>query len=455
MNTLKKARLTTQTLSEKIDGGDLQVDNCLAKVSLDLSQQSIGGLSLSSCRMKDNVSFMGCAFERGLKLTECVVEGNLNISGCNIQGDIFLFNTTVNGAVHISSSNINGRLFIDSSICKKLVILNSKVKGINIIGSEKPAVISEINIARSTVSEPFVIRGASALGRLKLSKSDLTDFIFEGSSVADEFSLNVNDCRLDDLSYRSISIAVTSASINIDGSTIESISFFNSNLDKYEIAVRDSTISRLMKFKKCKYTKSKIDFSESEIIGASFDDCVTDFIENNNVYSPIYNSQISTSAKVNMLKIIKDTLRKDHQNSKEDSAYFILKNTEIKQKIQESKFYEKIPLWSSILLFRFILGWGVKLVPPLITSFIAIILYAVFCFVGYELQNSLNTITLLESKMSGVSASIMLSLVTFFGQVGDVSSSFSLSPYYHFSFSIFGVLMITLITGIIIRKLVR
>ena len=132
MNTLKKVRLTTQLLSEQLGGGDLQADNCMAKDSLDLSQQSIGGLSLSSCRMKANISFMGCAFERGLKLTECAVEGNLNISGCNIQGDVFLFNTTIEEVVHITSSNIDGRIFIDSSTCKKLVILNSTVKGISI-----------------------------------------------------------------------------------------------------------------------------------------------------------------------------------------------------------------------------------------------------------------------------------------------------------------------------------
>ena len=323
MNRLARTRLSGEMILDHVRREDLVAQNCIVDGDAAVDRAEVHGMSFVDCKGQGNFSIRNCpVIDGSVELKNCAIAGNLNINGCHLKGDLYIFNTSIENSVHITSSDIEGRIYLDSSSCKEVVILNSTCRDISFVGSEAPARIERIQVSRTKSDGSLIVRGAS-LSIFDMAECEFRDAAVEScSAIAEAFALKLDNCRIGDFSYRNVSPCDGASNVAFGLCAFGTVTFFNSDLQNAKIRIAESSVSSALKFRKCKYDACTIDFSGSDVMSVGLDSSVTEFIREPGSYSPIYNKQIETASKVDMLKKVKDGLAENHQYSDEDGEYF-------------------------------------------------------------------------------------------------------------------------------------
>ena len=456
MNKLSREILTSDSFSSKFSGESILAEQCISERDFKIHEQEILAIKLVHCRLKGTLHFMSCTIEKDLSIERCILQENVTINDCQINGDLTIFNSSTKSCINISSSEISGKIRIESSSCRELIIFNSSFNGLEFYGSEAPASIKKIVMNKARSDGCLIIRFASDLDSMDISNSEIMELSLEKLNINQTFDFKIKSSKINYVNFKNItSNDRHDLNISMEDNTSNEIIFFNSNLEKSMVVVKNCTVKQLLKFKQCQYDECTINFSESDICFFDIDEIAFEFLNSSNNYSPIYNPTINMNSKLDMLKKIKENLADNHLHNMEDNAYYLLKNTEMKIRISRLPFYKKAYFYIFLFFCRYMFGWGVKFRPPALFSVISICAYSAICYIHYGLYNQQDYLVYLDSKLVGAKAAAILALATFLGQVGDIESTFALSIYHHMAFFAFGVVMVTLMTGIIIRKLVR
>lgn len=413
-----------------------------------------------------------------VNLLDILIEQQLVFENCNFQ-DYIIFEKIEDGAILFKNCNFQKQI--------QFKCVNSKLTFIDCEFNSKMTLYDDIDIDIGIAIE-FVhceFKNLLNFNNFKDTKLTFENCIIrtlELDNQCEKIQLLIESSEIDVMKINNalINELVISNSIilkwaKIASTIIEQMSVTNSkvielnfiNVTRAEIVIRESYM-QLLELTNCQINQLEINatqivealiINEAKVIKLkdsvinrieSDSDNMWGFLQKEKFEGPLFyefeqrkNDAIYWKELENTLCVLMNSFTSDHQYRNADTSYYLMRKAEYQYKILSNMSFMKNLNAHSIYIFLGIIsGWGVKIRNPIVTAVILTFLYAGLYFkeMGATKEN--------------IVPSFKISLERFFN-TGEGIYVNSYLPFFEVQQSIIGVCLITLITGMFIRKLVR
>ncbi|MDQ6990844.1 MAG: hypothetical protein Q9M11_03840 [Mariprofundaceae bacterium] len=454
---LKKTRINCSVLDEisKYSEQDVCIEKSISEEDIIVKGQTIGLLDIKNTNFKFNISFINCMFTGDVSLVTLKCNGNLAFVNCEMRCDFTAYDISAeNTSLQIIKCKINGDLFLENVKCKHIELSTITADKITITSGESSCIIEKISISSLVVASLIKITNIDDLIILNADDVFSPAMLLQHVKTTANASISFNACRIDDLNIDLSKIDMNSR-VTYEKCTCINLGLTNNTYKSSKVVVGNSLMTGTLTITGVEERDTYFDISTSNPININIDNYLTDFISDSNAKTPLFNEDRDIPQRVRTLKMLKTAFANDHQYLMEDSCFYKLKTAEARLNTRKKHHVFKILSYLSYLLGRYMFGWGVKITNPIITLFLSMQLSTIFNYLTLALDKSINTVEYLGQKLTGIYASEVLTILTFFGQQADVKLSSGIPIYILISEFLFGLIMTTLIVGILIRKLVR
>ena len=454
---LKKARINCSIADEisKHSEPDVFIEKSISEEDIIIKSQTIGVLDIKNSNFKFNISFINCIFTGDVSLVTLKCKGSIAFINCEMRSDFTAYDISIeNTSLQIIRCKINGDLLLDNVKCKHLELSTISADKITITSGENSCIIEKISIFSLIVGSLIRITNIDNLIILNASDVFVPAMLLQHIKTTANASISFNSCRIDDLNIDLSKIDMNSRVI-YEKCTCINLGLTNNTYESSKVVIANSLMTGTLTIIGVEERDTYFDISTSNPVNINIDNYLTDFISDSNAKTPLFNQDGDILQKIGTLKILKTAFANDHQYLMEDSCFYKLKTAEARLNFRKKHHVFKVPSYFSYLFGRYVFGWGVKIANPIITLFLSMQLSALFNYVALKLDKSINTVEYVGQKLTGVYASEVLTILTFFGQQADAKLSDNIPIYMLIAEFLFGLIMTTLIVGILIRKLVR
>ncbi|MEH7224455.1 hypothetical protein V7112_11670 [Bacillus sp. JJ1566] len=358
------------------------------------------------------------------KLEELFIEGNLHFKDCEFIGKIEISKTLANSTI------------FENCVFHKSLTIKELESNIIIIGC-----IFHHNVLFHW--DPMV-DGASVD---TVDTRFLSNLTFNGCNQA---KINLHNTKASDVIVDEQSDDTT---VKIVKSELNSLSILNSAIK--EIDIKISTISKSLTLNIAK----SIMLEDSEIGKIISDDPeFWSFLKDKKLIGPLFKRRengnhlesetVLWSRVSESLIVFIHSFQEDHRYDEADTVFYLMRFARIKEQLSKKNLFSKLGAISKAVFYGYMGGWGVKLLNPILTSIAIILLYTGIYSIGGEHTNP--STSLQESLYN----SINLSIGRFFN-IGESLYNIVYLRFMEGQEGIIGLIFITLIIGMFIRKLVR
>lgn len=409
--------------SKAIYEKDLQINSC-----------SFPSLQLAEMRIRGSLGFRDCRLKGRLDFREVTVDGQISFINCIFEGPVIFFGLEVHGSLQFHECTANSKIEIRNSAFGRLDIERAcDLDNLVMEGDERSFAINAIRISASTIRKKLIF------SRLTVASA----FEFKDSSANELWLRNVD---INDLGH-----------LIVSDSSIERVEINGGKMHGIKAEFFRSSFARFFSFKPDVLDGAKVDLSSSSFEDIELkEDCYS--VVRSTKDRPILFSddQHNYRQRIDTLRLLNKSFQSQLRYDLQDACLFLLKDYEARERITcAPTFFGKV--WSRTTHFfgRNFLGWGVSL-KRIFEGYLVIYLVFILVYFLCVAHNDLVEVTIVDLKIKGtVLAAISLATVNQVGLFADThvhGAVYSAIGIFQHTLSI---LYITLLTGVVIRKLVR
>jgi len=448
----------SKKISENIDYKNKNID--LLKATKTIFNENIlfenciiDKLDFDNIKCKKSITFKRCKFISYFSLKNIKIDSNINFIECESETFIKLFKIDSKSEMFFEYFKSDKKIeFTDLNI-SKLHINNSTFDNLNIIANLSndinSLILKNIEILNNIYISKIHNNSILKIIDIKTNSLKFNTINFNQTAIFKITNSNLHFLQLKLLKSNS-KIFLQSIDNLIDILQIDKI-FLNKTVYENNGGFYNNFI-----IKKDLADTFVVDFTNVSIDNLEIDNNVYSFIEDdiykqNNIF--IKDNYLQN---FNTLKILSKMFADNYQYNLQDLCFYHYKNFEYQEKIKNTTtLLSKIIFNINAFFGRYFLGWGVKL-SNIFLSFLYIIILYFFVyniFLIYEDTSfKFKNIIFQESVFNNFKASFLM----LFGSFSDLELiNNSILNYVMYSEHLIGILMLSLLTGTIIRKLVR
>lgn len=433
----------------------VEMKKIFAKEDLLFEKISFLSFEVGNSNFNDaSLTFRDCVFLGSVALKEVKVNKSISFINCEFKGGITLFKVSTDLSLSLIGCHINGHVLINGLVGKKLEINESSAADFSVAAHEVPTAIKEIDLVNVNISSQLLIDSIGNNEGVNLENCNASILLIRNMEWQDKNLLNIEKGRIAEIIFEQLKTNHTEILLN--STTSESIYVRNCSFEESDIKFDQVFVNGIFAIKHSSYTKSRIDISTVTCENINLDQKLLDFINSRtNNESAIFHTTFGDESRLQTLKLLKDKFAREHNYIFEDNTFYLLKNFEMWHAIKSCRWWQLPKLFFIYFFSRFIMGWGVRLRNSFFSAILIIFLYSSVYYLKLSLCKVDSSIEYLGQKAEGFYATLVYSSLTFFGQNGDVEISCSLPIFLTLSEFIIGIGMVTIIVGMLIRKLVR
>jgi hypothetical protein len=451
-----RVRLSPSVVDEICDAYplDMRMTKVVAPDSVMVKGKKFASVEIVDSNFKDALTFIDCTFSGNVTLREVKASGPISFINCEFGGDFTVFGTTVSAPICLIKNRISGRLSLDGTSTPKLDFQSVSAEEVAIVAHEVAAHIECLSLDNISVSGAVRVDRIAGIKHFGLSECGAMLLCIRHAGLQDSASLCIQSSRIGEIILDHIKM--DSADVRVDSTLSENVYFKNCVIERSKLVFDQVIANGLFAIKQCSYLESTIDISAVTSPNLELDESLLDFVAlKAKARSAIFASSLPDQNRLQTLKLLKDKFAREHRYDLEDDVFYLLKNFETRLKVRDRPWWKKPTLFTTYLLNRCVLGWGVRLRNPLISAIIMIGLCASIYYFMLDLHEAGRAVKYLGQSAHGVYGATTLSLLAFFGQHADAEISGNMPIALALGEFILGVTMTTIIVGILIRKLVR
>jgi len=408
---------------------------------------------LLKINFRNGLTFIRCQFLGKLHLSNITSDKGISFIDCTFNDDVQIYGVTSKNLFQVINSKIDGLLTIDSIITKKLDLTSGSASNIKISSSNRTSEINSLLINNFN-SISIEILDIGQLEDLKLSKSRFSECRLKKINGISNSQISIIEVRISELTLEKLSFASLST-IQISRSIFNNLIINDNQFKSISFLMPSNLISEHFIVANINHEDLQLDFSTSTISKIEIDSSLYAFIHNITDYTPLL-SPDNRIQRSQTFKILMSMFRESGRFDLQDKCFYKLKTEETLHKISLSNFPNKYFLTLLYLMNRYMLGWGVQIKNVFLTSALFLLCFSFAYYYSLNLYNSLHNITYMDKNISGFSAALITSAWSFFGMQSDIKFPADLAPIYLLIPEfIAGILLITIIVAMLIRKLIR
>ncbi|MDX2372789.1 hypothetical protein NJD71_01455 [Psychrobacter sp. PP-21] len=453
---IKRIRFSEDDIKHIIESTiPIRIDTAIGKDNVVFKDVNFSGLEIIKSKFKSSLSFINCVFESPVILNKVSSESEISFNKCIFDKGVLLFNCNSN---HISFSgcSLGSHITFDSTECQKISIYKVECSAIYVLSSIRSTKIKEIELSEAVVNDVIKIEEIHNAHRISFDSINASVIRYDSMLLTTSSEIKMSNINCDDLRFENSKLEVNSH-IQVLQSQIKNLLYRNMVFNRgCKVLIESNLIEGKLFIQQSVYNNCSIDFSTSDITHLSLDPELLKFLYDSNKITPIMSTDMPLERQIETLKKLKSKFSGDSLYESEDIVFFFMKNKEYSYFLKSPEnSISKLKYLFFYIFGRYCFGWGVKLKQPLITSMAVIIIFSMIYYFIYDMSSFVNKINFLQVDYTGSFGAVLMSTVTFFGQYTDIETELALNAILHITEFILGVLYITLLVGILIRKLVR
>jgi hypothetical protein len=362
--------------------------------------------------------------------------GNCHLKGIVIDGQIHFENCQFEGYVELEKITAE-KISFRNCVFKFPVILKNIEGKISLVDCYFQRNVTLYWNPTST-PEPIEILRCELFGNLIVNGFNESKFVLDttmaNSILIDEQS---DDC-----------------SISVSKCELRSLKIHNSVVDNLDI--KESKIYRDLVINKCRSVMLK----SSEIGNISSDD--KDFwlfLKGKKFEGPLFKSRteddvVETEHELwtrvsNSLLVFVSSFNREHRYGDADTTYYLMRKARTRAELSgNADLPQKIKVNSKRIFLGWVGGWGVKIMNPFLTCLIVILTYSIFYI--FAIYGDPTNKSFLEIMLQGLYVSVCR-----FYNLGDDLYKKEYLWFLEIQEGIIGIILNTLLIGMLIRKLIR
>ena len=433
---------------------NVRLHKMISSEVLRLEDGEFADIEINSANFKDTLTFKKCHFNGNVVLRNLKVCAQVSFINCDFSGDVTLFAPEVSGPISFTDNKIAGRLIVNGGSTPKLDIQSVSAKEISVKAPEVASRIQEFAFENITISGAIRIKNVVDIRSIDTSNSTTSTLQLRQLRLEENAGIKINESHIDEVVFDDLNLHKISLCFH---STLgENLYIRSCSLEQSKLVFEQVMLNGMFAIKQCSYLDSEIDISSITCPKLDFDDDLINFVmKREQNQSAIFVDSLSNEKRIQTLKLLKDKFTQEHRYDLEDAVFYILKNFESSHAIQQAKWWPKTFLYIAYFLNRFVMGWGVRLRNPLISTLTFVGFYSAAYYIILGLYEADKYVEYLGQRLTGISGASIYSVLAFFGQQADAK----ISGYIPFGLVlgefVLGIAMTTIIVGILIRKLVR
>jgi hypothetical protein len=450
---------TTKITSAEIDKiatafpADVHISKILASDPVVFTGHKFSCMEIVASNFKCGLAFIDCTFSGNVSFKEIKAGASVSFVNCRFHGDVTMFSTEVTAPISVVRCRIDGHLHLDGSSTPKIDIQSSSAMDFRIVAQEVPSQVQSMSLDNFSVSGAVRIRGITGLAHVNLNNCSASELIFARVHLAAKSSVVIGGCRITEILLDELTLA--HSKLGISSTVGKNLYLKRCRFGGSQLVFSEVLVDGLFAIRHCIYSDSSLDIAQVTTTQLELDESLFSFI-----MSPkkggitLLPSTLSEVGQVQTLKLLKDKFAREHRYDLEDGTFYLLKNLEYRIRFRSSSWWQKPVMWLVYLVSRYVVGWGVKLRNPLLSVILLIMTCALVYYfsIGFSGDAYMHY---LGAKSGGLYGATAFSVLAFFGQHADAEVSGSVPTLIALSQFIVGVVMLTIIAGMLIRKLVR
>jgi len=452
-----RSRLNLETVSQITDSpkSDIYIEHSVSSDVLVIKGADISHLEIKQSKFKYALSFIECEIHGSISLLTNTFLGGLTFTKCHISGDFNVYHAKFDDkTLHIIHSEITGTVQFDGVDAQCIEFDAVTAKKIEIISTDSKSTITKILVYSSNIDISAKLFNIDHIQAIEFKDTSVPSLTLKNLNNDGDANWLITDSKIDDF-YLENNQLFCNSSLDIEKCTFTNLGLNNCKYTDCEVKISNSLINGVLSLTGVEQSNTHFDFSTSYPVNLKLDQSLTEFIATGEKESPLLAISGNRQQRIGTLKILKSMFANDNDYVSEDRSFYILNNVEAKDRLSNMRVLMKIPNYLYYLVGRYIFGWGVKIKNPIISIAIFIVGGSVYNYFSLNLNNPNNAIEYVGQRIGGFYAALVLNILSFFGQQADATLPSGIPPYVFMSEFILGMIMVTLVVGILIRKLVR
>ena len=419
--------------------------------SLIFEDCNIDVLDLDNVRIENgSLTFKRCSFTSSAILKKLKVK-DINFIECESSTLIKFFNIESTGEIFFDYFKTEKKVeFIDVQF--NLLKLSSTTMDYFNLSSNTSNKISNIEINNSNIINTLKLNNISnihtiSINNVKVSELRLNSILFNNSS-----NIFIKNSTVGFIFFDNIS---TNDSMNllIDDNLIEILKINTFVSNKGEILIKNGFCKNIIVGENVD-ENLLIDFSNSSYDNIEIDKKFYNFLTNKKSKKSILSvNDFNQNSKT--LQILSKMFADNYQYNLQDLCFYYYKNYVMEQNIKDSTSkFTKLIIHTKYFFGKYFFGWGVKLSNIINSFFYVIVIYALLyiaLFFEKDITYKYKNYPLEDSILDIFYSSFLL----VFGSYSDFEIKNRTIDFLMYSEHLIGILLLAILTGTIIRKLVR
>lgn len=454
MNVLSNDTIDSVTIQRLVasNSSGLSMKKVVARSDIVVKGATISDLSIHESFFKASLSFIDCRFIGDVSISKTRFAGTLSFLQCEFFDDVRCYDLAIKTDLRIVGSRLKGELSIEGSSSRCIELDKTSVEALTIASSEKSEVskillnqIRTININISNVDNvsTFEIRDLSCQA-----------LMIKQMRFAYGANIDIRESRITDVNVQ-VSCFPRDSTLRVYRCTLVNLRLDENSYKTCHLIVNKTQVSGTFSLQGVAQIESFFDLAGSSFAKVDLDDSLLLFIRGCQGHAPLLKGARGSIQRIDTLRILKNAFFNEHDSDMEDRCYYLLKNEEATLHREGASPLVKAWFFLGYLACRYAFGWGVRIINPIVTASMCILLGSVYYYFALGLYEPSRGVEYLGQTISGTLASLMLSSLTFFGQYSSASWSGHISVGFLMAEFLVGLVMTTLLIGMMIRKLVR
>lgn len=420
--------------------------------NLTFSDCTIEMIDIDNLKIKNgSITFKRCKFISYVSLKNIKLNGNINFIECESSALFKLFKIESNMEIFFEYFKTDKKIEFVDVLFNKINILSSTLDYFS-INSNTSNHIETITINNCDIVNSIHLFNIHKINTLNFINVKTNEIKLKGIYLNQDSTVNITNSNMNFLFLESLA-SIDKSNIMIVDNLIDILNINNIKSNYGEISIKNGFQKKLIIGKNISES-ILIDFSEASLENIDLDESLYTFLSNKKRNNSILkDGNFEQNSKT--LQILSKMFADNYQYELQDLCFYYHNNFQMKQKIKKSEnLISKTTYAIKYFFGKYFFGWGVKL-SNIVNSFFYVI--GIYGFLYYLLFNIFGVQYKYKSyELNGsFFDSFYSSALLLFGSYSDFELNNKKLDSIMYSEHLIGILLLAILTGTIIRKLVR
>jgi len=451
-----RTRITT-SLIDKISEAyplDVRITKIVAPDPIVIKGRTFASVEIAASNFKGALTFIDCKFAGNVVLRGLKASAPISFISCEFGGDFTIFGSVITASICLIRSRVTGRLSLDGTSALKLDIQSVSATELSVVANEVAARIECLSFDKVLVSDAMRIDSIAGLECLELNDCGASTVLVRHAGLQAKAMLCIQDSRVGEIILDDLKM--NDSDIRIVSTFGENVYLRSCSIESSKLLFEHVLANGFFAIKECSYLDSVIDISKITCTNLEVDETLLGFVASKaQKESAIFSQSLSDESRLQTLKLLKDKFAREHRYDFEDNVFYLLKNFETRLRIRCRLWWSRPVFYVAYFFNRYVMGWGVRLRNPLVSAVLVIGICALIYYMALGLYEIDKSVQYLGQTVSGFYGAATFSILAFFGQHADAKINGNIPISLALAEFAIGMTMVTIIVGILIRKLVR